>query len=48
MVRFKETDVRVMGRTATGVRGIDLGDATVVGGEVIDGDKQVFIVTEKG
>jgi len=48
MVRFKESDVRIMGRTATGVRGIDLDGAIVVGGEVIESDKLVFIVTEKG
>ena len=48
MVRFKETDVRVMGRTATGVRGIDLEGASVVGGEVIKPEQQVLIVTEKG
>ncbi|MBQ8472848.1 MAG: DNA gyrase subunit A [Bacilli bacterium] len=48
MVRFKETDIRIMGRTAAGVRGIDLEGAKVVGAEVIDSDKLVFIVTEKG
>ena len=48
MVRFKETDVRIMGRTASGVRGIELDGAKVIGSEVIDSDKLVFIVTEKG
>ncbi len=48
MVRFNESEVRIMGRTASGVRGIDLGEDKVVGGEVITSDKQVLIVTEKG
>ena len=48
MVRFVETDVRVMGRTATGVRGIDLEGSHVVGGEVVNPEQQVLIVTEKG
>ena len=48
MVRFKESDVRIMGRTASGVRGIDLDGAKVVGAEVIDSSKLVLIVTEKG
>ena len=48
MVRFVENEVRIMGRTASGVRGIDLGDAKVVGGEVIVDNEQVLIVTEKG
>ena len=48
MVRFVENEVRIMGRTASGVRGIDLGGAIVVGGEVITNNEQVLIVTEKG
>ncbi len=48
MVRFVENEVRIMGRTASGVRGIDLGNAKVVGGEVITENEQVLIVTEKG
>ncbi len=48
MVRFVEDEVRIMGRTAAGVRGIDLSGAKVVGGEVINDDEQVLIVTEKG
>lgn len=48
MVRFDETEIRSMGRTASGVRGIDLGDAKVIGAEVIVGDEQVLIVTENG
>ncbi len=49
-IRFKEEDVRDMGRTATGVRGIrlDKGDE-VVSLEVIENsDAQILTVTEKG
>jgi DNA gyrase subunit A len=49
-IRFKEEDVRDMGRTATGVRGIrlDKGDR-VVSLEVIENsDAQILTVTEKG
>ena len=48
MVRFNENEARIMGRTASGVRGIDLENAQVVGGEVINENEQVLIVTEKG
>jgi DNA gyrase subunit A len=49
-IRFKEENVRDMGRTATGVRGIrlDKGDQ-VVSLEVIENsDAQILTVTEKG
>ena len=49
-IRFKEEDVRDMGRTATGVRGIklDKGDE-VVSLEVIENSEaQILTVTEKG
>ena len=48
MVRFLENEIRVMGRTASGVKGIELGNSKVVGGEIITSDEQVLIVTEKG
>jgi DNA gyrase subunit A len=49
-VRFNEKDVRVMGRTATGVRGVRLGkDDLVVGLLVMKRQKvSVLVVTEKG
>ncbi|MBP3952593.1 DNA gyrase subunit A [Bacillus suaedae] len=48
-IRFPETDVRLMGRTAAGVRGISLGnDDHVVGMDIIEPDHAVLIVTEKG
>ena len=48
-ILFDETDVRPMGRTATGVRGVALaeGDA-VVGMEVIHPDATILTVTENG
>lgn len=48
MIRFNENDIRVMGRTASGVRGIDLGDGICVGCEVTDKTEQILVVTEKG
>ncbi len=48
MVRFIESEIRNMGRTASGVKGIDVGDGKVVACEVCDGDKKVLVVTENG
>lgn len=48
MVRFNETEVRVMGRSASGVKGIDLGDGHVIGAEVIKPEQLILIVTENG
>ena len=48
MVRFDETEVRIMGRTASGVRGINLGAALCVGIEIVEDDKEVLVVTENG
>ena len=48
MVSFAEEEVRLMGRTATGVRGINLDGATCVGIEVVSEDKEVLVVTENG
>ncbi|MFJ5718119.1 DNA gyrase subunit A [Neobacillus sp. NPDC093127] len=49
LIHFPETDVRSMGRTATGVKGITLdpGDE-VVGMEVLEEDNDVLIVTKNG
>ncbi len=48
-IRFKETDVRSMGRTAHGVRAIDLSDGDyVVGSAILDGDAELLLVTENG
>lgn len=48
MVRFNESEVRIMGRSASGVKGIDLDDGMVVGAEVVKPDQQILIVTDKG
>ena len=48
MVRFNEKEIRVMGRTASGVRGIRLTDDFCVGTEVSDISNKVLVVTEKG
>lgn len=48
-IRFNEDDVRPMGRTATGVRGIKLRDGDyVVSADIIEENTQVLNVTEKG
>jgi DNA gyrase subunit A len=49
LIRFHETDVRSMGRTATGVKGITLReDDEVVGMEVLEEDSEILIVTHNG
>lgn len=48
MVRFNETDVRVMGRGASGVKGIELIDSKVIGAEVVNNSELILVVTEKG
>lgn len=50
-IRFDENDVRSMGRTARGVKGITLGkDDKVIGMEIVskDSESTVLIVTENG
>ena len=47
--RFSEKDVRPLGRTARGVRGVKLrGDDFVVGAVKVEDDKQLITVTENG
>lgn len=48
-IHFHESDVRTMGRLASGVKGITLGDDDeVVGVAVITGDDSILTVTENG
>ena len=48
-IRFKETDVRSMGRTAGGVRGVELrDDDEVVAMEVLESGGTILSVTERG
>jgi DNA gyrase subunit A len=48
-VRFNESDVRSMSRSATGVRGVNLREGDeVIGASRITDDQEVFVITEKG
>lgn len=48
-VTFKETEVRVMGRTAAGVRGIRLRDQDyVVGSDILAAQSEVLVISEQG
>lgn len=48
-VRFAESDVRNMGRTATGVRGIKLREGDhLVGATIVSDDQEVLVLSEKG
>ncbi len=47
-IRFNETDVRAMGRTAAGVRGIKLGDDQEVNALIIVDDGKLLMATENG
>ncbi len=48
MVRFNENEIRVMGRSSSGVKGISFENSYVVGAEVVNKDEDVLIVTENG
>ncbi len=49
MIRFNENEIRVMGRTASGVKGIELTDnCFCVGSEIAKKGQDVLVVTEKG
>ena len=49
MVRFKESEIRSMGRGTSGVKGIDLSDnSEVVSTEIINPGEEILIVTENG
>jgi DNA gyrase subunit A len=48
MVRFNEDGVRVMGRSASGVKGINLDGGVLVGMEIAQTDGLILTVTEKG
>ena len=48
MVRFNESTVRIMGRSASGVRGINLDGGILVGMEIVEPNEYVLVITEKG
>ena len=45
---INENEIRVMGRTASGVKGINLGDASCVSMENVEDSDNILIVTENG
>ena len=48
MVKFNEEEIRVMGRTASGVRGITLDGGKCICSEIVSEDDTILLVTEKG
>ncbi|CAC9454859.1 DNA gyrase subunit A (EC [uncultured Gammaproteobacteria bacterium] len=47
-IRFKESDVRAVGRTAIGVRGMKLKDDEIVSAIIADDSSPILTATEKG
>lgn len=48
MVRFHEEEIRTMGRTASGVRGISLSESECICLETVTDNSIILLVTEKG
>ena len=49
MVKFNEDEIRLLGRTASGVKGIDIpDDVDCVSADVITEDDEILIITENG
>ena len=48
MIRFKETEIRIMGRSASGVKGIDINKGKCVGLETSVENSEILVVTENG
>jgi len=48
MVRFDENEIRCMGRSSSGVKGIELDGAIVVGADAVEPGHMVLIVTANG
>lgn len=49
MVKFNENEIRLLGRTASGVKGIDIPDeVNCVSADVITEDDEILIITENG
>lgn len=48
MVRFNENSIRVMGRSAAGVRGINLDGGYLVGMEIVKPNEDVLVISENG
>lgn len=48
MIRFNENEIRIMGRTAAGVKGIELDGGICAGCEIAEENQKILVVTEKG
>ena len=48
MVKFNEEEIRVMGRTASGVKGITLDGSKCICSEIVKEEDTILLVTEKG
>ena len=48
MIRYHESEIRITGRTATGVRGISMDNGICVGCEIANKGQQILVVTENG
>ncbi len=48
MVKFKENNIRAMGRTASGVKGINLDGYKCICAEVVNEEDKILLVTKKG
>jgi len=48
MCKFHESEIRVMGRTASGVKGMNLDGSSCIGAEIATDDNTVIIVTVNG
>ncbi len=48
MIRFDENEIRVMGRTASGVKGVHVGNGSCVGCEVVNIGQEILVVTKNG
>ncbi len=48
MVRFNENSIRIMGRSASGVRGINLGNEILVNMDVVVENQEVLVITKNG
>ena len=48
MCKFNEQEVRIMGRTAAGVKGIELVDEACIGAEIANEDSDIIMVTKNG
>ena len=48
MVRFCEDSLRIMGRSASGVKGINLDGGTLINMDVVENNQQVLVITKNG